>query len=926
MSRPALQLPSQLLVIAQAMAAGAMLLTPNVRAARQWRGRVERFWAGQEDTRKPARVAQVLPWRAWTASLYQQVLLAGMDDRVLMNPVQFAAMWEAVLRSQRRTTLRPVTALARLCGEAHSLLHRFLGVDRLLRTPDIVLKESPEDARQFHRWLREVEHFCAAERLLPADGLEPALANALLCPKNQDGSDSSASETFPRLQLAPHYLLVGFDAMLPAQESLLNAINHAGSRVDRLAALAENPDPAIIAPRLVAAIDSRTEMLAIAQRLRQELEQHDAARQISIVVPDLQASRATLERVLREIVSPDLQDIDAHTPAPWEFSTGVPLAHLPVIAHALLLLRWTHHALPVADVSELVLSPYISLGLSVEAASELDTAILRDTRRLRPEWTASSLAAACQKHAPEAAERLRRWMSGMRDLPQGQRSYADWAASAQNILTAIGWPGERSKNSQEFQTIERWNELLDQITSLDLFGQSVSFPEFVGRVVQWAAVTTFAPENTGAPLQFMTPAESAGTIADVLWCAHADESRWTARQSASPLLPWTLQVELGMPGTDTARDRAGASAVMHRLQSCARELVFSYAVRNEDGDVRASALLGEMEGLFVESAVSVPGEVAPSEVEQIDDSDALPPLPQGTVSGGVGVLKTQAACAFRAFAERRLFATAIDTPDLGLDAAERGNLMHRVLEAFWRETKTHARLLELINRNELQPALLRHIDAMLRTRTEDSWSLAYLRVQRQRLLRLLLRWLEYESRRPPFHVLSTEQRIDGLEIASLRMDVRVDRVDEVEIDGARSLVLIDYKSGSTSVNKWLGERPEEPQLPLYAVAAGVADLRAIAFGSVKAGEKHLGLKSFPPRSSLLTADAVEGDAEAFAAQLEEWQWTLERLATDFANGVATVDPREYPGTCQYCEQRMLCRLNPELLEVPTGNDHSGGQD
>ena len=251
--------------------------------------------------------------------------------------------------------------------------------------------------------------------------------------------------------------------------------------------------------------------------------------------------------------------------------------------------------------------------------------------------------------------------------------------------------------------------------------------------------------------------------------------------------------------------------------------------------------------------------------------------------------------------------------------------MHHVLEAFWRETETQARLLELIGREELQTTLSRHVDDALRVHTEDLWSKGYLRVQRQRLLRLLTRWLEYESKRPPFRVLRTEQKIEGLEIASLRMDVRVDRIDEVEIDGARSLVLIDYKSGTAHVNSWMGERPEEPQLPLYAVATGVADVRAIAFGSVKAGEKHLGLKSFPAKSSLLTIAAGEDDGDTFAAQMEEWQQTLERLAQEFAAGEATVSPREYPGTCKYCEQRMLCRLNPETLERYAGHDEAGGQ-
>ena len=46
-----------------------------------------------------------------------------------------------------------------------------------------------------------------------------------------------------------------------------------------------------------------------------------------------------------------------------------------------------------------------------------------------------------------------------------------------------------------------------------------------------------------------------------------------------------------------------------------------------------------------------------------------------------------------------------------------------------------------------------------------------------------------------------------------------------------------------------------------------------------------------------------------------WRATLEQLATDFAAGGARVGPKEYPTTCTFCDQRMLCRLNPEVLEA-----------
>ncbi len=59
--------------------------------------------------------------------------------------------------------------------------------------------------------------------------------------------------------------------------------------------------------------------------------------------------------------------------------------------------------------------------------------------------------------------------------------------------------------------------------------------------------------------------------------------------------------------------------------------------------------------------------------------------------------------------------------------------------------------------------------------------------------------------------------------------MRIDRIDEMP-DG--SLAVIDYKTSASvpSPSSWLGDRPSDPQLPLYALAVeqqGTADLPLI---------------------------------------------------------------------------------------------------
>ena len=54
-----------------------------------------------------------------------------------------------------------------------------------------------------------------------------------------------------------------------------------------------------------------------------------------------------------------------------------------------------------------------------------------------------------------------------------------------------------------------------------------------------------------------------------------------------------------------------------------------------------------------------------------------------TVAGGVKPLALQAECGFRAYGEMRLAAAVLETPAPGLDARERGMLLHKALELVW---------------------------------------------------------------------------------------------------------------------------------------------------------------------------------------------------------------------------------------------------
>jgi ATP-dependent helicase/nuclease subunit B len=151
-------------------------------------------------------------------------------------------------------------------------------------------------------------------------------------------------------------------------------------------------------------------------------------------------------------------------------------------------------------------------------------------------------------------------------------------------------------------------------------------------------------------------------------------------------------------------------------------------------------------------------------------------------------------------------------------------------------------------------------------------------------------------------------------VGPLRLSVRVDRVDLGELGE----ILIDYKTGHAKPGDWLTDRPDAPQVPLYAVLSQAEQIEAVAFALVHAGEE-MKLEGYAVNSGVLTKMAKLKEAPTLEDQVERWRKVLTELAISFHDGDARVRPKKYPTTCSHCSQRVLCRLDVAALEEDDQN-------
>ena len=831
-------------------------------------------------------------------ALWRGLLIEGHVTQTLLNRTQEHAVWRTVLEADAQlSSLRTVDSLAEMAAEAWRLLCSYEGQRRLRGAG------GSSDARSFQRWAGVFEQVCRTERFLAQAQLEDALRVAL----------EAGHLALP----AGGVVLVGFDTMTPAQTRFVEALRTAGVDVK-----AECPVVDGSSRILVNATDEREELAIAARWVRQYLEEHSESK-IAVIVPGLETQRREIDRVFREVLAPELQDIRATSgTGPYEFSLGVALAETPPIAVALSLLRWVVEAMPLEEVSWLLLSPYFAgMAEEHEARAEFDAFELRRTRMLRPEISLDELTALIERSKRrDELPRLLKTLREMRTVAhrlQGMnaRTNTEWIKRMGELLEAANWGSGSQQSSLEFQMRRKWESALDELTTLDFDGVQIEFELALEALERIAKQTTFAPESRDAPVQVMGPLEAAGGSFDAIWFLRGGELNWPMDTNSNGLLPWSLQRELEMPGTDVARDSEHARRMTERIGDSAKTVAFSYARQTPDSRQRPSAVLREL-GLEEVSALKIAGADKEREVvvvEEIEDVAHVQPPPDRVIRGGARILELQAACGFRAFAEQRLWATGLESITAGMDARESGTVVHEVLKLFWDAVRTQAAL-KSMTMEERDGVLDWCIKQALR-RTEESsetiWDAAYLDVQRDRLRRLLNGWLDLELERGlPFEVRASEKEFRNVQVGPLRLSVRMDRVDEV----AGGEVLIDYKTGDASPNDWLTERPDAPQLPLYAILSEAERLHGVAFGLVRAGEGR-GLKGYAVADDMLLGKSTKlKEAPTFGAQVERWRQVLVRLAEYFYAGNAKVHPKHYPQTCEHCEQRILCRLDVSLLE------------
>jgi ATP-dependent helicase/nuclease subunit B len=265
----------------------------------------------------------------------------------------------------------------------------------------------------------------------------------------------------------------------------------------------------------------------------------------------------------------------------------------------------------------------------------------------------------------------------------------------------------------------------------------------------------------------------------------------------------------------------------------------------------------------------------------------------------------------------RLGARDVAAPDSSLDPRVRGNLAHRLLEFLWQELGAQSRMFALSQsaRLELIRSTARRVLAEEARRRPHTLRGRLLDLEQKRLESLADAWLGIEAGRPPFEVEAESSETRS--VAGLPVTLRPDRIDRLA-DG--QLFLIDYKTGPANPKDWFGERPDEPQLPVYALAMDDDEdghVAGLAFAMLRPGELGYrglaGVDGLAPGVPGVAGSKLHGAREAadWEAHKQLWRQRMSELARAYLHGDARVDPKIPGDTCRTCGLQVLCRVHEQ---------------
>ncbi len=816
----------------------------------------------------------IKPWSQMTVlSLSEAIKGLWQNSKItLLHAAEQNFIWQQCIESYNTHGQFSAESLAKIVDEAWWLMkHWQISWHDLQQSQDpntqwfCLLAEAFANYCKLHQCLSEAELLTRVTALVDTN---PEQAIQLLTDKNPE-----------------KIIFYGFLSFTPLQKKFIQALKKSTCPIEQL--LHDQPD-SNQAVSLHIFEQAEDELDAAIHWLSKEYIKNPKKR-IALIIPELAQCRDVIES---RMVAENLPE------SSWYIFSPPPLLQHGMVQTALALLQLgMAKDIEINQIISLLRSPYF--GQMPE--EKIDRAKLADQLRALKITTLSwdvimSIAATWPKLQSQLFVLQKK-------KAQKKQSLIEWINAWKITFQQLGFPNEEILIATEIQLYQRFNLLLDEAAVLLPWENKLSFSQAINFIMELCKKTYWDPvvfraQDLLKTIVITNAIDALGLNFTQAWLMSATQNNLPFKLTTNAVLDKKIQYKYGILAVNFKEQDQLTLACYQQLKKNNKIFRVSYA-KEDQGKIKSPAL-------FCATLEVVPYQFeqnVPVKLSYDKRIAALTTWSGEALPGGSSALKSQRLCSMQAFAKYRLNLAALAEPVLGLTAIERGIIVHRALQLVWQKLQAQINLLGL-EQAQLQQLVARVLKISLRIIPWLRRRLlpkALLDLELGYLTQVLMDWLALEATRPAFKIFALEQEIHAV-FAGHTWRLRVDRIDQLD-DGR--LLLIDYKTGSTSVSRWKSEELTEPQLPLYLVAHA-APIDAITFAEVSS--KQLRMIGLSKAEMNLGKLGVLAAHENWDELKSDWQKVLEQVTHDFVISDAKLDPLEGATTCQQCGLQAFCRV------------------
>jgi len=606
--------------------------------------------------------------------------------------------------------------------------------------------------------------------------------------------------------------------------------------------------------------------------------------QIAVVIPNLSELQHKVSSIFDEVFGSHATETQQK---PFNISLGNSLSQYPLIRHLFKVIGLSNEVIrggiELDSLCRVISSPYIK-GANIEANSR-SLLINKLLSRGKSQFTIKQLI-ALMIDCPILKEQI---LSISQIINKRRAPSEDWLESLYQLLDIWAFGSDRALSSSEYQLFEKFqNEslILNQSPALR---HQMTFEECVDLLRKHFDAVIFQPQSGDANIHILGALEAEGLHFDAVWVSNMTSDFLPGVVKFPLFIPANVCSEFHLPSSTFDLIQENAVSTLSKLKRLGNKVNFSFAETNDGREQIATPFLD-----FKPCAENAP--IAPQEQALTTIKDTCAPRLQNTViKQGVQTLQDQMSCPFKGFV-RRLKIQEFELDHLGLNRAEQGVLIHKILETIFTEIST-AKALKELSDESINRLIESHTQNAIGTTDQN-----YQTIEKDRIIRVINRYLALEKQRLDFEVVATESVVEVC-IEGLSFTTKLDRMDQLE-NGDK--LIIDYKTGQSALSQITGKVIEQAQLPIYAISN---EVDGVAFAQINANESVFKAVA-RDREILPSSKQAQTKMPDWDVQLNTWQETLGKASLGFQQGVADVLPEK--NACNYCDYDLLCRVEKTL--------------